>query len=217
MGRLGQVWEALDKITYSGTECKGKGKGHPCRGTEALYRPYGPQGSRGIVLLFHDQRHQNWVRGQRHPPAAIYPRERPGTHCTGGWVGPRAGLDRCEKSRIHRDSISGPSSPQPVAIPTTLPGPPGLNFLFRKWNFVLAYETECNPRFICCSEQSAPRALDCGMTRTKGFSLWPAMEGNTCQGKEPIDWSIWIKGITRPNEIASQMSFSRRREKFRND
>ena len=27
------------------------------------------------------------------------PRERPGTHCAGGWVGPTAGLDRCEKSR----------------------------------------------------------------------------------------------------------------------
>jgi len=23
---------------------KGKGKGHPCTGTEALYRPYSPQG-----------------------------------------------------------------------------------------------------------------------------------------------------------------------------
>jgi hypothetical protein len=31
------------------------------------------------------------VSGQRHAPA---PGERtPGTHCTGGWVGPRAGLD----------------------------------------------------------------------------------------------------------------------------
>jgi hypothetical protein len=28
----------------------------------------------------------------------LYPRERPGTHCTRGWVGPRAGLDVCEKS-----------------------------------------------------------------------------------------------------------------------
>jgi len=27
------------------------------------------------------------VRGQRHAPAEPYPRERPGTHCTGGWVG----------------------------------------------------------------------------------------------------------------------------------
>ena len=37
------------------------------------------------------------VRGQRHAPAALYPRERPGTHCTGDWVGPRAGLDRVRK------------------------------------------------------------------------------------------------------------------------
>ena len=34
-----------------------------------------------------------------------------GTHCMGGWVGPRAGLDECGKSRLHRDSIPGPSSP----------------------------------------------------------------------------------------------------------
>jgi len=39
------------------------------------------------------------VRGQRHAPAALYPRERPGTHCTGGWVGPGSGLYSCGKSR----------------------------------------------------------------------------------------------------------------------
>jgi hypothetical protein len=34
------------------------------------------------------------VSGQRHAPAALCPGERtPGTHCTGGWVGLRAGLD----------------------------------------------------------------------------------------------------------------------------
>jgi hypothetical protein len=33
-------------------------------------------------------------------PGRFYPRERPGTHCTGGWVGPGAGLDRCGKSRL---------------------------------------------------------------------------------------------------------------------
>ena len=38
------------------------------------------------------------VGGQRHAPAAL-PQERPGIHCTGGWVGPRAGMDRCGKSR----------------------------------------------------------------------------------------------------------------------
>jgi hypothetical protein len=29
----------------------------------------------------------------------LYPRESPGTQCTGGWVGTRAGLDVCGKSR----------------------------------------------------------------------------------------------------------------------
>jgi len=38
------------------------------------------------------------------------PSKRPVTHCTGGWVGPRAGLDGCGKSRAHRDLIPGPSS-----------------------------------------------------------------------------------------------------------
>ena len=39
------------------------------------------------------------MRGQRHAPAALYPRGRPGNHCTGGWVGPRLGVHRCGKSR----------------------------------------------------------------------------------------------------------------------
>ena len=68
------------------------------------------RGSRGIALLFHDHGTRRG-RGQRYAPAALYPQERPGTHCTGGWVGPRAGLDRCGKSRPHRDSIPGPSRP----------------------------------------------------------------------------------------------------------
>jgi hypothetical protein len=34
----------------------------------------------------------------------LYPRERPGTLCIGGWVGPRAGLHGCGKSCPHRDS-----------------------------------------------------------------------------------------------------------------
>ena len=38
-------------------------------------------------------------------PWPFYPRERPGTHCTGGWVAPRTGLDGCGKSRPHQDSI----------------------------------------------------------------------------------------------------------------
>ena len=43
----------------------------------------------------------------------LYPRERPGTHCIGGWVGPRAGLDGCGKSRPPTGIRS--SDRQPVA------------------------------------------------------------------------------------------------------
>ena len=38
-------------------------------------------------------------------------------------MGPRAGLDRCRKSRPHWDSIAGPSSLQPVVITTMIPDP----------------------------------------------------------------------------------------------
>ena len=38
------------------------------------------------------------MTGQCHVPSALYRRERHGIHSTGGWVGPRAGLNRCGKS-----------------------------------------------------------------------------------------------------------------------
>ena len=58
-----------------------------------------------------------------HAPAALPTEKRPGTHCIGGWVGPRADLDGCGKCRRHRDSIPGPCSPWRVAIPTELSRP----------------------------------------------------------------------------------------------
>ena len=51
------------------------------------------------------------VGGQRQVPAALLQGKRRVTHFIGGWVGPRAVLGRCGKSRPHRDSIPGPSSP----------------------------------------------------------------------------------------------------------
>jgi hypothetical protein len=55
------------------------------------------------------------VGNQRHGPATVPPGRRPCTHCAGGRVGPRAGLDGCGKSRLppppQRDSIPRPSSP----------------------------------------------------------------------------------------------------------
>jgi hypothetical protein len=41
------------------------------------------------------------VGGQHHAPSALYPRGKsPGTHCTGGWVGPRAGLNSKARRKI---------------------------------------------------------------------------------------------------------------------
>jgi hypothetical protein len=49
------------------------------------------------------------LRIQRHVPAAFYPRERPGIHCAGVWIGPRTRLDRCGKSRL--TGIRSPDRP----------------------------------------------------------------------------------------------------------
>jgi len=54
---------------------------------------------------------QNDGGGQRHAPTSLRPGNRPGVHRTGGWVSPRFGLDVGGKSRPHRDSILGLSSP----------------------------------------------------------------------------------------------------------
>ena len=57
-------------------------------------------------------------------PRPLYPRERQTVPTVqGGWVGPRAGVGGRGKSRHHRDSIPGPSSPQRVIIPTELSWP----------------------------------------------------------------------------------------------
>ena len=57
------------------------------------------------------------VGGQSHALAALPPGKRPGTHYTGGWEGPRVGLDGCGKSRPYKVLIPGPYYPNAVAIP----------------------------------------------------------------------------------------------------
>ena len=67
------------------------------------------RGSSCIALLFLNLGARwGWVVNAT--PRPLYPRERPGTHCIGGWVGPRARLDGYGKSRLHRDSTPGPFS-----------------------------------------------------------------------------------------------------------
>ena len=73
----------------------------------------GPEGEQKYSSTLSLTSALNAVGGQRYAPAALPPGNRPGTHCTGGWVDPRAGLDGCGKSRPHRDSI--PRTVQPLA------------------------------------------------------------------------------------------------------
>jgi hypothetical protein len=76
------------------------------------------------------------VGGHHHALAALLPRERPGTHCIGGWVDPRTGLDGRRKYRPQWDSSAGTSSPLQVAIPTALSWPTiGLKYNYQILNF----------------------------------------------------------------------------------
>jgi hypothetical protein len=82
---------------------KAKGKGHPITGHEG---PEGEQKYSSTLSL--TSALDGWVVNAT--PRPLYPQERPGTHFIVGWVGPRAGLDKCGKSLSHRDSNPGPSS-----------------------------------------------------------------------------------------------------------
>jgi len=58
------------------------------------------RGCISITLLFLLPRCYMGVGGQRNAAAALTPEKRLGTHCTGGWVGTRAGLDEYGKSPL---------------------------------------------------------------------------------------------------------------------
>ena len=50
------------------------------------------------------------VVGKRHTSADLTRGKSPITYCIGHWVGPRAGLNGCRKSRLHGNSTTGPFS-----------------------------------------------------------------------------------------------------------
>jgi len=78
-------------------------------------------------------KHRNWRFSNYFTHTdALSTATRPGTHCLGGWVGPRAGLDRCELeiSFLHGCSKSAPYSAQQLAAPTKLSQPPVSNRFF---------------------------------------------------------------------------------------
>ena len=69
--------------------------------------------SRSIVLLFVLNGVVDGGGWSAPRPGRFTPQKRPGTHCTGGWVGPRAGVDGCGKSRP--PPVFDPRTVHPVA------------------------------------------------------------------------------------------------------
>jgi len=53
----------------------------------------------------------------KYSPRLLYSWHWPSTNCIGGWLDPRTGLNRCGKSRHHRDAIPVPSSYTVCATP----------------------------------------------------------------------------------------------------
>ena len=97
---------------------------HPCTGTEALYRPYGPQGRVDIQLYtFLTTAREGGERSGSRPRPLFTSGKDPVPIVQEAAQAPGPVWTGAENLAPHRDSIPEPSSPQPVAIPTTLPGP----------------------------------------------------------------------------------------------
>jgi hypothetical protein len=104
-----ETWLHVPRLAltlFSRIQRFGKGKGRHITGHQRPQR-----GSRGIALLILNLgARRGWAVSTT--PRPLYPRERHGTHCKGGWVGRRAGLDVCEKSRLTPEF--DPRTVQPV-------------------------------------------------------------------------------------------------------
>ena len=101
-GRNASVRSGLKSACNNG---KGKGNVRPRKGQQ------NPKGGLEIYLSSFLNLGARWGGWSTPRLGRCTPWERSGTHCTGGWVGPKAGEDGCGKSRSHWDSIPGPSNP----------------------------------------------------------------------------------------------------------
>ena len=120
-------------------------------------------------------------------PRPLYPRDRPGTHCIGGWVGPRAGLDRCGKSRFHRNTFPGPTSPYQVAVNEWVPG-----------------------AFVVEVKQS----LDLQLEPLQWHNTWVSMTSTMYQTAYPADRTASFPSLHYPVINCSKCG-KQRREEFR--
>ena len=84
-----------------------------CTLVQALRLCTGPtarRGSTGITQPFHDHGTRRG-EGSASRPGRSLPPGKTGTYCTGGWVDPRAGLNRCGKSPPPPTVIRSPDHP----------------------------------------------------------------------------------------------------------
>jgi hypothetical protein len=115
-----------------------------------------------------------WGEWSTSRPGRFSPEERtPGTHCTGGWVGHRAGLDteaRGKIFRVCRGSNLDRLVVQPVARHYT-DWATGLTYFINKlYKFCLEFHVQwnkCCSKYYCCSIQKGfiPSNL-------KSYALW---------------------------------------------
>ena len=82
-------------------------------------------------------------------PRPLYPRESPGTHCTGGWVDPRAGLEGAENL---------------AATGMRFPDRPARN----EWLYRLSYPCRHRATRIHCKRTTGPVLR----TLSAGFRQW---------------------------------------------
>ena len=129
------------------------------------------------------------VGGQRHSPAALAPGKRPGTHCIGGWVGPRANLDGCGKSRpptgirspdgparsesLYRLSYPGPQLKFPKKCPVSVP-PAGCRTVNGTNCGQDVSSSNSGRRNTDCLEDHRGCHLSC-KTMSVNCSMWPAI------------------------------------------
>ena len=98
------LYEHFSSLEVRTRETKGKDKIYPRKEHKV------PEGGVVVYLysFFNLGARCGWMVNVT--PRPLYPQERPGTHCIGGWMGSRAFRDGCRKSRPHHVSILGLSS-----------------------------------------------------------------------------------------------------------
>jgi len=84
LGAIGTLSLSISLNSLILQKGKGKGKVHPRTGHEGPEGEYRYSSTLSLTSA---------LDGVNATPRPLYPRERPGTHFTGGWVGPRVGSD----------------------------------------------------------------------------------------------------------------------------